>query len=135
MDNNIAHILRKASEILDEQFLRDKELEQKTLEQMKLDFDFYEMIGTFNQGKVPDSLEFFYGSENESFYIKCKLLDLNDKNKRFADFLNTAYCLCIGRENKLLIHIENGNIYCDNLNTNESIYNFILAQRVDSKNF
>ena len=30
------------------------------------------------------------------------------------------------RENKLLIHIESGNVYFDNFNTNESIYDFLL---------
>ena len=38
------------------------------------------------------------------------------------------------RENKLLLYIETGNIYHDNLNMNESIYDFILAQQENSKN-
>ena len=37
-------------------------------------------------------------------------------------------------KNKLTKHTETGNIYYDNLNANESIYNFILGQH-DSKKF
>lgn len=42
IDNNITSILSKAPEILDEQFLRNKELEQRTIQQLKNDFDFDE---------------------------------------------------------------------------------------------
>ena len=37
------------------------------------------------------------------------------------------------RENKLMIHIDTGNIYFDDFNTNESFYNFLLAQQDTSK--
>lgn len=36
-------------------------------------------------------------------------------------------------ENKLSIHIETGNIYCEDFNTNESIYEFTLAQQHNRK--
>ena len=39
------------------------------------------------------------------------------------------------RENKLVINTESGNVYCDNFSTNESIYDFLLAQQVYEKNF
>lgn len=104
MDNNIVNILTKAPEILDNQYLRDKELEEKSLKKIKSGFDFNEIIDDFNQGKVPDSLKFFCGGENESFYLKCKLLDLKDKNERFVEFLNSNYCSRTMCENKLTIH-------------------------------
>ena len=43
MDNNIARVLTKGLEILGNQFLRDKELEEKTLELIKSDFDLMEL--------------------------------------------------------------------------------------------
>ena len=43
MDNNIARVLTKALEILGNQFLRDKELEEKTLELIQSDFDLMEL--------------------------------------------------------------------------------------------
>ena len=90
-------------------------------------------IDNFIGGKIPDFLEFFYGSKNKSFYIKCKLLDLIDENKRFVGFLNSDYYSRIMRENELSIHIETCNIYYKDLNINESIYDFYLAQEDISK--
>lgn len=104
MGDNIVNSLTKAPEILDNRYLRDKELEEKLLKKIKSDFDFNEIIDSFNQGKVPDSLEFFCGGENEKFYLKCKLLNLKGKNERFVEFLNSNYCSRIMCENKLMIH-------------------------------
>lgn len=89
MDNNIARVLTKALEILDNQFLRDKELEEKTLELIKSDFDFDKITDSFDQRKVSDSLELFYRGENEKFYLKCKLLNLNEESEKLVDFLNS----------------------------------------------
>ena len=33
------------------------------------------------------------------------------------------------KKNKLRIHVDTGNIYYDNFNTNKSIYDFLLAQQ------
>ena len=104
MGDNIVNILTKAPEILDNQYLRDKELEEKSLKKIKSRFDFNEIIDGFNQDKVKDSLKFFCGGENKGFYLKCKLLDLKDKNERFVEFLNSNYCSRIMCENKLTIH-------------------------------
>ena len=35
--------------------------------------------------------------------------------------------------NSLSIHIESGDIFYDNLNTNENFYGFVLAQQDESK--
>ena len=61
--------------------------------------------------------------------MKCKILDLNVENENFVDFLSRDYCSRLMRENKLSIHIESENVYSDNFNTNESIYDFLLAQQ------
>lgn len=61
--------------------------------------------------------------------MKCKLLNLNVENENFVDFLSRDYCSRLMRENKLSIHIESENVYSDNFNTNESIYDFLLAQQ------
>lgn len=37
------------------------------------------------------------------------------------------------RENKLTIHINTGNIYHDDFNTNESFYDFLLVQEGTNK--
>ena len=42
----------------------------------------------------------------------------------FSDFLQTAECEEILVQNKLKIHVESGNIFHNNIDTNESIYSF-----------
>ena len=37
------------------------------------------------------------------------------------------------RQNRLGIHIETGNLYYDNMNTGESIYEFIISQQDETK--
>ena len=44
------------------------------------------------------------------------------------DLLQGELCKKILKDNKLKIHIETGNIYYDNTDTNESLHNFIIAQ-------
>ena len=39
------------------------------------------------------------------------------------------------KKNKLKIHLDTGNIYYDNTETNESICGFLLAQEDDTKKF
>ena len=121
--------LNKAPEILNETFLRDKELEKKKkkwIDKIKEEYTFFEILESLQKSEIPDSIEFYFGGENEKFFIKCKLLNLSVENENFVDFLSNDYCSNIMRENKLLIHIESGNVYFDNFNTNESIYDFLL---------
>ena len=47
----------------------------------------------------------------------------------------SATCAQIMEDNKLKIHIETGNIYFDNYDTNESIFGFFQSQEDDAKIF
>ena len=60
-------------------------------------------------------------------------LGLTPDNQNSVDFISIEYCAEIMRESKLSIHIETGNIYYDNMNTGESLYEFILNQQVETK--
>ena len=42
-------------------------------------------------------------------------------------------CQPLIQRNKLSIHIESGNIYCDKIDTGESIYSFFIAQQDHTK--
>ena len=64
-----------------------------------------------------------------TFFLMCSRLGLNKVNKNFIDFLSSNIGSQIFRENMLSIHIETRNIFYDNYNTNESIYNFLLYQQ------
>ena len=43
----------------------------------------------------------------------------------FVDFFQSEYCKETLQTNKLKIHIETGNIYHDDKDTNESMFEFI----------
>ena len=63
----------------------------------------------------------------------CLKLNLSEDNEKFIDFLSSDVGSQILRENKLSIHIETANIFYENYNTNESIYNFLLRQQDETK--
>ena len=67
-----------------------------------------------------------FGGENYNFFLMCSQLGLNKDNENFIDSLSSDVSSQIFRENMLWIHIEKGNIFYNNYNTNESIYNFLL---------
>ena len=69
------------------------------------------------------------------FIAKLKHLGLNGDMQKFTEFLTSDYCASILSEIKLTIHIETGNIYYDNYNTNENIYDFIFVQEDINKTF
>ena len=77
--------------------------------------------------------EFYFGGENDKFFLMYLQLGLNKDNENFIDFLSSNIGSQIFRENMLSIHIETGNIFCDNYNTNESIYGFLLNQQGETK--
>lgn len=51
---------------------------------------------------------------------------LNKEMKDFTNLFMSDYCVRIFRENKMINHIETGNIYLNNYNTNESNYDFFF---------
>ena len=98
-----------------------------------LEIDFTNLTKTLSEIEnqiVPFEFEFFNGGENNKFReIILGLGNVSGHNIiKFVNFLESQICKKILADNKLKIHIETGNIYYDNNDTNESIHNFILAQ-------
>ena len=60
-------------------------------------------------------------------------LNLSKENENFIGFLSTDVGSQIRRENMPSIDIETGNIFYENYNTNESIYDFLLRQQDETK--
>ena len=90
------------------------------------------------EGKLPEQLRFFTGGNsgiNElSIHAMNKVKsELNKSNKAFLDYLVSDCACAILAKNKIKIHLDTGNIYCDNTNLEESIYDFILAQQIEPK--
>ena len=74
------------------------------------------------------NIAFFDGGINEKLEKKFLSISKSPSNVDFLAFLQTETCATIMKKNKIKIHIESGDIYYDNTNTNESIYDFIRAQ-------
>ena len=87
-----------------------------------------ETLAAIGNEVLPFEFEFFKGGTNEKFSNIIRTLDSGVDPLEFLDFLQSKVCKKILEDNKLKIHVETGNIYYDNNDTNESIHNFILAQ-------
>ena len=72
--------------------------------------------------------EFFTGGPNSKFDSFVKIYGLTNENLEFVDFLQSDYCKEI-----LQIHIKTGNIYFNDTDTNESIFDFMKNQENTSK--
>ena len=62
-----------------------------------------------------------------------KLIGLSTDSTEFLNFLQSSFCREVSVENKLKIHIESGNIFFNNLDTNEPVYDFFQQQENQSK--
>ena len=124
----------KTDDIIQNNYVNDKVLNVKNIEDSKEEYNFEETKDHFDDGRVPPKLEFFFGGDNENFVNACNLIGLDKENNEFVSF-----CLDMGQnmmtDSNLLIHIESGNIFNDNFNTNENFYNFLLVQQDETKKF
>ena len=77
--------------------------------------------------------EFFKGETNKKFDSFVQKSRLSSENMEFLDFLQWGYCKEILEKNDLKIHLETGNIYYKNNDTNESIFEFMKNQQDSSK--
>ena len=64
-----------------------------------------------------------------------KSYGLSTNNLEFLDFLQSEICEKILTTNKLKIHVETGNIYYNNNDPSESIFDFFLKQQDTKRNY
>ena len=70
--------------ILEGSFVTSKELEEKTLENIKEEYNFDEIKDAFDDAVVPHQLEFFYDRDNDNFIRACNFLSINEDNNEFV---------------------------------------------------
>ena len=78
-------------------------------------------------------LGFFTGGPNSKFDSFVKTFGLTNENLEFVEFLQSDYCKEILQSNDLKNHIKTGNIYFNDTDTNESIFDFMKNQQNTSK--
>ena len=122
---------KQLSDRLEELFPNINEIDSKENADMILHYEnLSETLSAIEPTEImPFEFEFFKGGANPQFEeIINSLTEINEDTTEFINFLQGNICKNILENNKLKIHIESGNIFYDNENTNESIHNFILAQ-------
>ena len=95
-----------------------------------------EKLGNIDDGQNEQKIsefEFFTGSFNQKLDSFVCSKGLSTENQEFLDFLQWDLRKEILENNHLKIHIETGNIYYKNEDTNESIFEFIKNQQDVSK--
>ena len=94
-----------------------------------------EILARIDNDTIPLELQFFNGGANQTFENYAKTFGLSPSNLEFLEFLQSDEWKEILLTNKLQIHIETGNIYYDNQDTNESIYDFFSKHQNTDKGF
>ena len=132
--NWIIYILStKADEILQDGYINDNALNEKTIEEIKNEYNFDQIKDAFDEGKVPTQREFFFGRDNDNFVNASNLTELDEDNNEFVSFHCSDMEQNMMTDNSLSIHIESRNIFHDNFNTNKNLYNFLLVQQDETK--
>ena len=95
------------------------------------------MIAELDQGKLPDQLKFFEGDNSKKGLVLQKMQknigNLSKASLEVLEYLSSDYGKELLQKNKLKIHVENGEIFHDNVNTDENFYNFFSDQEDETK--
>ena len=124
------NLLSDAEGILETDFVNGKTLNEKDLNEIKNEYDFDDIKSDLDEGNIPPVL---YGSDNENFRINCEMLRLNGDNSELIAFICSEKGEETMQDNSLSIHVETGNVFYDNFNTNESFNDFLLVQQDENK--
>ena len=134
LGDGLANVLSaEAEDILEDNFINSKKLEDDALENKKEEYGFEEIQDVFDEASLPQQLKFSYGGNNNNFVRACNILSLNEDSYVFIYFLCLDHGQNIMTNTSLSIHIESGNIFYQSFNTNENSYSFPLAQQDETK--
>ena len=76
---------------------------------------------------MPEQIAFYFVGQSKNFFIKCGTLGLNNENEKFIRVISVRVS---SQKAKFLFYfVETRNLYYENFNTNEYLYNtFIFGQ-------
>ena len=134
LSDGLLNVLNDGENIINYDVIKTEDLDEKDIEDIKNEYNFDGTKNTLDEGHIPEILQFFYsGDDNENFRINCEMLGIDGDESEFIDFLWSPKGEEIMQENSLSIHLEPGNIFYNNLNTQESFYDFLLNQQDQNK--
>ena len=109
-----------------------KEQEDEVLKNIIYEYNIDGMKNTMDEtGQVPENIYFFYGGDSQQFVDSFEFTGLSSINREFATFLLSELGRQTMTQNKLSIHVESGDIFYDNHNTEENFYSFLLSLQND----
>ena len=98
-----------------------KEEEDEILKDIIDEYNIPDMKDTIGEtGQVPESIYFFYGGDSQQFVDALVFIGLSPLNRELAAFLLSDLGRQSMTQNKLSIHVESGDIFYDNNNTEEN---------------
>ena len=113
-----------------------KDEENSVLQDIIDKYNIPDMKDTMDEtGEVPENIYFFYGGESDSFVKALEFIGINSSNREFAASLMSDLGRKTMTQNKLSIHVDSGDIFYDNHNTEENFYSFLLSQQNDQAAF
>ena len=89
LSDEILNVLSDAENVIKTDYVSDKTLNEKYIEDIKKEYDFQDIKNTFDESDIPPILDFFYGGEIEKFRVNCEMLDLNKDNAELVDFIGS----------------------------------------------
>ena len=96
---------------------------------MQISEDLTKILTRIGEDDTLLEFEIFTGEKNKNFDGIIRGIGPSSNNLDFLDFLQSDQFKQILVNNKLKIHIETGNIYYDDQDTNESILDFFFNQQ------
>ena len=137
LTDGILNVLKDVENVINNDFVRVGENDDKDIQKIKDEYNFDDIKNEFDDGKVLEILDIFCGGDNnKKFRINCEMLGLMGGNSRFIDFLCSSVGEQIMQANSISIHLESGNLFYDNFNTNNfntNFYDFLLNQQDQNK--
>ena len=119
------------SEQLSKIFPNIDEVNKQDEEKFKEDADdLTEILSRIGEDDTPFEFEIFTGGKKQKIWRYNCGTGLSIDNLYFLDFLQSDKCKQILINNKLKIHVETGNIYHDDQDTNELILIFSLTNKI-----
>ena len=107
-----------------------KDEEDTILQDIIDEYNNPDMKNTMDEtGEVPENIYFFNEGESKGFAKALEFLGMHASNREFAAFLLSDLGRKTMTQNKLSIHVDSGDIFYDNHNTEENLYSFLLLQQ------
>ena len=97
--------------------------------------DLDQISSKIDRGEIPKHLNFFTGGINREFGNKVRSLGILTNSADFLNFRQSDICEDLMKNNKLKIHVHTGHIFHNNIDTNESIFDFFENQEDETKQF